>query len=87
MSDEAKTPIIKFPCDFTIKAMGKANDAFETAVLDIIKRYFSDYKTQKRPSRDNNYIALSITVHAEKQEQLDAIYQELSNCEGVLMAL
>ncbi len=87
MTDEEKKAVINFPCDFTIKVMGKANEAFEKAVFTIVEKQFENHKTQKRPSRDNNYIALSITVHAENQEQLDAIYHDLSNCDAVLMAL
>ena len=81
---------LQFPCDFTFKIMGKANDSFEINVLMIIKQYFPVLKenaiTQKH-SKGKNYLSLSITVYAENQALLDQAYQNLSKCPDVLMAL
>lgn len=82
--------LIKFPCDFTLKIMGKSQGDFEKTVLEIVKKYFPicDFsKNQKKLSKDNNYLSLSITVYAESKMQLDALYQELSDTKEVLMAL
>jgi len=91
MSNEQETSSpIKFPCDFIVKIMGKANTQFEERVINIILRHFPDNDLQsikKRSSRDNNYLSLSITVHPENQAQLDELYQELTNAEEVLFAL
>jgi uncharacterized protein len=40
-----------------------------------------------RESRDGNFIALTVTIRAESQAQLDAIYGALSAHDQVLMAL
>lgn len=40
-----------------------------------------------RPSRNGRYLSVTVTVRAVSQEQLDAIYRELSSSEAVLMAL
>lgn len=80
----------EFPCDFTFKVMGKNNLAFEQSTLSIIEKQFpkpSSESIKKRQSRDGNYLALSITVKAKEQKQLDAIYQALSSHPDVLMAL
>ena len=84
------TSILTFPCDFTVKVMGKYNSLFEETVTRIVKNHFpaiTDNAFSKRPSKDNNYLALSITVVATSKEQLDALYQELSSEPLVLMAL
>ncbi len=81
---------MEFPCDFTIKVMGKANDAFETAVLNIVRVHFPDLPASaitQRKSKDSTYLSLSIQVQAESRQQLDAIYQDLTDEKLVLMAL
>ena len=70
--------------------MGASNKQFEERVLNIVLQHFPDNDLQnikKRPSRDNNYLALSITVHPENQAQLDALYEDLTKAEEVLFAL
>ena len=70
--------------------MGTANSQFEERVFNIVLKHFPDndlHQVNKHPSRDNNYIALSITVHPENKEQLDALYQDLSKANEVLFAL
>lgn len=82
--------IIQFPCDFTLKIMGKANNAFEEIALAIVKKYFPTLdasRIQKKFSKDNNYLSLSITVYAESKTQLDAAYQALSSTKEILMVL
>ncbi|MFN3235117.1 MAG: YbeD family protein [Gammaproteobacteria bacterium] len=82
--------ILTFPCEFPIKVFGKKEDAFETAVLAIVKNHVKDLKEDclsTRDSKDGKYIALTITFTAESQAQLDAIYQDLSKNELVLLAL
>ena len=90
MTESETSSPIKFPCDFVIKVMGKANSQFEERVLNIVLRHFPDndlHKVSKRSSRDNNYLALSVTVHPENQKQLDALYKDLSQIDDVLFTL
>lgn len=82
--------LIQFPCDFTLKIMGKTEGDFEKCAIDIIKKHFpktDDDKIQKRFSKDNHYLSLSITVYAHSKMQLDAVYQELSSTKEILMVL
>ncbi|MCB1827248.1 MAG: DUF493 domain-containing protein [Coxiellaceae bacterium] len=87
---EEKESLIKFPCDFIIKVMGRANLQFEERVINIVLRHYPEIdleKMTKRPSRDNNFVAFTFTVHAKNKVELDALYQELSAAEEVLFAL
>lgn len=84
------TSALTFPCDFTIKIMGKNNPLFEETVAFILKTHYpkiTDNAFSKRLSKDKNYIAVNITVQASSKEQLDALYQQLSDEPSVLMAL
>ena len=81
---------LTFPCEFVIKVMGKNHADLEPAVLSIIQKQFpviEQHQISRRPSKDANYLALSITVTAENQAQLDATYQGLTDSDQVIMAL
>lgn len=88
--EEEEESIIKFPCDFVIKVMGKANHQFEERVINIVLRHYPDIdleKLVKRHSRDKNFIAITFTIYAKSKAELDALYRELSAAEEVLFAL
>jgi uncharacterized protein len=82
--------LLQFPCDFPIKVMGEARPEFETAVLSIIHRHVPDLKENAilaRTSKEGKYLALTITIVARSQAQLDTIYRALTASQWVLMAL
>ena len=88
-SDDLES-VIKYPCEFPVKAMGKNDAQLEAAVLDIIHRHAPGLKEgaiKTRPSSNGKYLSITITITAQNRAQLEAIYQELTVCERVLMAL
>jgi putative lipoic acid-binding regulatory protein len=90
MTNESKTTLLEFPCRFPIKAMGRQSDDFETLVSEIVTRhaqFCADEPIRSTPSKAGNFISVTATVDAQSKAQLDAIYQELTDCEQVLMAL
>jgi len=83
-------PIMEFPCEFPIKAMGLASETLHRVVLDIVQRHApetSEHALKSRPSSNGKYISVTVTINAESRAQLDAIYLDLTACEQVLMAL
>jgi putative lipoic acid-binding regulatory protein len=73
--------LIEFPSDFPIKIMGKQQPDFAQLMLQIVLRHAPDYDAatiEMRPSRTGAYISLTCTIRATSQEQLDALYRELS---------
>jgi uncharacterized protein len=82
--------LLKFPCDFPLKVMGRRSDDFRSIVLGIVQKHagaIEPAKIEERPSRDGNYLSLTCTIAAESREQLDALYKELTSCERVLVVL
>jgi hypothetical protein len=82
--------LLKFPCDFVVKVMGRAGPEFEAAAVTILHRHVPDLAEgaiSVRASRGGNYLALSATFRATSREQLDALYRELTACDQVVMAL
>ena len=89
MSDETES-IIQFPCDFPIKAMGLASYDIEVIVFEIVTLHAPDtskHAVKKRESSNGKYISITVTVNAQNQAQLDAIYQALTDHEHIVMSL
>ena len=83
-------PLLTFPTTFPVKVMGANEQDFETLVLEIIQKHASTAEEREitcRPSREGKFISVTVYIRAENQEQLDAIYRELSAHERVLMML
>lgn len=81
---------LKFPCTFPIKVMGKTSDDFTAMVVTIVRRHAPDFgegAVKERLSGEGRYVSVTVTVNATSRAQLDNIYQELTACEQVLMAL
>ena len=79
MSD--RETLIEFPCDFPIKIMGARVEGFAQAVVEVVLRHdegFDAASVEMRPSSKGNYLALTCTVRAHSQAQLDALYRELT---------
>ncbi len=80
----------EFPCQFPVKAMGKADMDLDLLVIEIVRRHAPDVKADAvttRPSKDGNFIAITVIIEASSKKQLDAIYQDLTDHPHVLMAL
>lgn len=81
---------MEFPCRFPIKAMGRHSAEFERIVSDIIfthAQLMSGESIRVTPSKAGNFISVTAVIEARSQRQLDTIYQSLTDCALVLMAL
>jgi len=82
--------LLEFPCRFPVKAMGSSDDGFEAMVTKIIldnAEIFAGEPVTTNPSSSGNYISVTVTIEALSIVQLDRIYQDLTDCEQVLVAL
>lgn len=82
--------VLQFPCEFTIKIFGASSDEFESAVIMIIRKHIAHVREdfiRIRPSKDGKYLAISATITASNQQQLDDIYRDLTADPHILMAL
>ena len=89
MSDQEQS-VMEFPCRFPIKAMGLDCAEFHASVMEIIQRHAPNTPREgfnHRTSNKGKYLSITITVEATSREQLDAIYQDLTDSAHVLMAL
>lgn len=87
---EDEESALRFPCEFPIKAMGRSDCELDIQVVEIVRRHapdLSEGKIHLRNSRQGNYTSVTVIVTATSRAQLDAIYQDLVDCEDVIMAL
>ena len=82
--------LLKFPCEFPLKVMGRNNDDFRSVALGIVHKHIAQTdlrNIEERPSKDGKYLGLTYNIHATSKAQLDALYLELTSCEKVLIVL
>ena len=82
--------LFEFPCEFPINAMGKTDVQIDLLVVEIIRRHVPDISegaVKARPSKDGNFLAITVIIEASSKQQLDAIYQDLTDHPHVLYAL
>ena len=95
MSDEAQSTesalaLLEYPNRYPLKVFGKPSDDFESVVLALVKArcpQAEHIEVGKRSSRGGKYIALTLTFTVHTQQQLEDIYQDLYQCEQVVMSL
>lgn len=80
MADPGDSPI-KYPCSFPIKIMGSRVDGFAESVCLIVRAHAPDFdpaSVEMRPSRNGNYLGLTVTINAQSRQQLDNLYLALT---------
>jgi len=88
--DPSSETLLEFPCRFPIKAMGRQSDGFVALVKRIVLGHAELWPGEEvtvAPSKAGNFVSVTCVIDARSQQQLDAIYQELSDSDQVLMAL
>jgi putative lipoic acid-binding regulatory protein len=72
--------LLRFPCAFPIKIMGRNEPRLREQVIEVICAHAPDFDPamlQARNSRHANYVGLTATIEAQSRDQLDAIYRAL----------
>lgn len=82
--------ILKFPTEIAIKAMGRSSDTLALHVGELVGPHVTADKiisVTTRPSKAGNFLSVTVRIVADSREQLDTIYQALTDSDEVLMAL
>jgi putative lipoic acid-binding regulatory protein len=97
MSDLSKSqdvpqeaPKIEFPCDYPVKVVGKAGDELHTLVIAVMETHapgFDQARITVRDSRKGNFQAITITITATGESQLQALFDDLKVSPLVHMVL
>jgi len=90
MAQAKDEKLLAFPCDFPIKMMGRDQPGFREAAVALIEQHageISDDAIRTSLSRKGNFLAITITIKAKNQQQLDDIYRDLTEHDEILVAL
>jgi putative lipoic acid-binding regulatory protein len=82
--------LLEVPCDFPVKIMGRESAAFRTLARELVEKHtgpLDDSRVRSSLSRNGSFVSITVTVHAQNQQQLDSIYREVTAHVDVLMAL
>lgn len=89
-NQNSRDTLFEFPCQYPIKVFGPALPEFRKRVLTLIGKHVGSEDqilVRVNHSRKGRYQSLTLTIEARDRAQLDAIYQDLTACELVAMAL
>ena len=89
-SETLSEELMQFPCEFPLKVFGLNKPEFEQIMLDLISAQCPDittFQVKKNESKKGKYQSLTITFTAHSRQQMDDIYQSLSDSEHVVMSL
>lgn len=81
---------IEFPCEFPIKMMGRNLPEFRITARALVEKHagpVADVAVQESLSRNERFVSVTVTITATSQQQLDNIYQDVTDHADVLMAL
>ena len=90
MSTDDRESLLEFPCEFPIKMMGRLSASFQDTAVVLVEKHVGKIDAQAisiAPSRNGNFVSVTVTIVAESREQLDNIYQDLTDHEEILVAL
>ena len=84
--------LIEYPCEFNFKAMCKAEGDVSATdyIRAIIEPLIKDgdlLKMHSNTSRTGKFESVTAVVRIYQREQLESIYQHISNAERVVMTL
>lgn len=82
--------LLEFPCDFPIKIMGRDTAEFHVIARALVEKHtgpLADDAIRRSLSSKGRFVSITITVKAQSQAQLDAIYRDVSGHDDVLVAL
>ncbi|MFK8051556.1 MAG: YbeD family protein [Woeseiaceae bacterium] len=88
MTDQPEIEL-EFPQPFAIKAMGKNDATFAEHAQALILAHgelSGDDSIKTRDSKNGKFLSVTIEITATSREQLDKIYQSLTDDERVIMA-
>lgn len=81
--------LLEFPCHYQFKAVGKAGESFQQAVVAAISQHVTVAidSVRSNPSGKGNYQSVSVLVTLQNYQQLASIYAEMRKVDGLKMLL
>jgi len=88
--EQLEREVYDFPTAIPLKVIGRNEERFEDAVLDLFRAHVVEtdiYEVASRLSSGDKYLSVTVTFVAQSREHLDNVYRELSNSKRVMMVI
>ncbi|MEZ5458966.1 MAG: DUF493 domain-containing protein [Steroidobacteraceae bacterium] len=82
--------LLRFPTDYPIKVVGRADPALRGRIDAVVLRHVPDLaqeRVSERVSGAGNFVSITYVVVARSREQVIALVEELASSEGVVMVI
>lgn len=82
--------ILEFPCNFSVKAIGKAEEDFISDLFDLVKAQvpeITEKSYKENSSKGGKYTSVTFTFKAQNMEQINRVYSSLGGHKSVMMCL
>jgi len=83
-------PKIEFPCAYPIKVIGVASADFHQEVIASVEKHTGKIPAdliELRPSKQQNYVSVRLTITATSEDQLRDIFTDLKTIPNVKLVL
>lgn len=80
----------EFPCHYTLKVIGNNSDSFEIEAVRVageVSGYPDALRVSRKVSRKGNHRSVTLEVYVQTAHQVQALYIELSQVDGLRMML
>jgi putative lipoic acid-binding regulatory protein len=89
-SDDLLDSTHSFPGTYTIKAIGRASEDFESRVVAAVQAHLtaqSDLEYSARATPGGRHLAVTLEITVQSAEQVREIYAELRSVDGLTLLL
>jgi putative lipoic acid-binding regulatory protein len=87
---EASGELLRFPTDYPIKVVGRADPALRMRIDAVVLRHVPDLAAERiseRASGAGNFVSITYVIIASSRAQIVALVEELAASEGVVMVI
>jgi putative lipoic acid-binding regulatory protein len=82
--------LVDFPCDFSIKAIGKRSETFAAEIVAIFKKRIPEISlndSTTKPSKGDKYLSVTVKFRAKSADHVKALYADIQKHPSVVMCL
>ena len=87
---EQEPPKIEYPCDYSLKIIGRAAADFRQLIVDVLKQhdpFFEENKLVEIPSGKGTFVSLRVSITATGDEHVKAVVAALMATGRVKMVI
>jgi hypothetical protein len=87
---ESNEELLKFPCEFHIKAIGHATQDFDAMVVSVVRKHIKaiyEGAVRSKLSSKGRFSSVTVAFTVESREQLNNVYVALGAIDEVVMVL